>query len=324
MNRDMDYGKMGGIPIPVSRIFFGTATGSLLKGENADELLDGAFERGVNAFDCARSYGRAEEVLGGWIRRRGNRDNVVVLSKCGDIRDGIVKVNRRVITEQLETSLNTLQADCIDIYLLHRDDPATPAAEYIETLNEAKRAGKIRIFGVSNWTVGRIREANRYAETNGLEGFSVSSPNYGLARQMEDLWGGGCVSISGPEHEADRAWYSETGMPVVAYSSLGRGFFSGKFRSDDPESARSVLDHYAQKGYLYPENMRRLRKAEQLAERYGVSVAEIAMRYVFSSRMNMFAVVSTGRPERLESSIRAAGCPLNEADVRMLEEDKDG
>lgn len=324
MNHGMSYGKISGIPIPASRIFFGTATGPLLSGENADGLLDGAFERGVNAFDCARSYGRAEKVLGGWIRRRGNRDGVVVLSKCGDIRNGVVKVNRQVITEQLETSLNTLQADCIDIYLLHRDDPATPVGEYIETLNEAKRAGKIRTFGVSNWTADRIREANRYAEANGLEGFSVSSPNYGLARQMEDLWGGGCVSISGPEHEADREWYSETGMPVIAYSSLGRGFFSGKFRSDDPEGARSVLDSYAQKGYLYPENLQRLRKAEQLAEQYGVTVAEIAMRYVFSGRMNMFAVVSTNRPVRLESSIRAAGCPLEEADVRTLEADGKG
>ncbi len=324
MNREMRYGTINGVPIPVSRIFFGTATGPLLKGENADGLLDGVFERGVNAFDCARSYGRAEEVLGSWIKRRGNRENVVVLSKCGDIRNGIVKINRQVITGQLETSLNTLQTDCIDLYLLHRDDPATPVGEYIETLNEAKRAGKIRIFGVSNWTAGRIREANRYAETNGLEGFSVSSPNYGLARQMEDLWGGGCVSISGPEYRPDRDWYSETGMPVIAYSSLGRGFFSGKFRADDPEGARRVLDSYAQKGYLYPENMARLQKAETLAEQYGVTVAEIAMRYVFSSRMNMFAVVSTNRPERMDSSIRAAGLPLKETEVRMLEADMDG
>lgn len=324
MNQEMSYGKINGIPMPVSRIFFGTATGPLLNGDNADELLDGIYERGVNAFDCARSYGKAEEVLGGWIRCRGNRDNVIVLSKCGDIRNGIVKINRQVITEQLETSLNTLQTDCIDIYLLHRDDPSTPVGEYIETMNEAKHAGKIRIFGVSNWTVGRIREANRYAEANGLEGFSVSSPNYGLARQMEDLWGGGCVSISGPEHETDRNWYSETGMPVIAYSSLGRGFFSGKFRSDDPEGAQSVLDSYAQKGYLYPENMMRLRKAEQLAEQHGETVAEIAMRYVFSNRMNMFAVVSTNQPERMDSSIRAAGRPLREDDVRMLEKDMDG
>ena len=315
----MRYGRIAGLEVPVSRIFFGTATGPLLAGENADELLDGTFERGVNAFDCARSYGRAEEVLGSWIRRRGNREKVTVLSKCGDIRNGIVKIDRRVIGKQLAESLQALQTEYIDIYLLHRDDPHTPAGEYIETLNEAKRSGLIRLFGVSNWTTERIREANRYAEEHGLEGFSVSSPNYGLARQMADLWGGGCVTLSGPEHEADRSWYARTGMPVIAYSSLGRGFFSGRFRSDEPEKAREILDFYAQKGYLYPENMERLRKAEQLAEKYGVSVPEIAIRYIFSSPMNLFAVVSTTRPERLESSIRAAEAKLTTDEIAWLE-----
>ena len=317
----MSYGVIPGLTQPVSRIFLGTAAGALLDGGNADELLDGATERGVNAFDCARSYGRAEEVLGDWIRRRGNRDRVIVLSKCGDIRDGIVKVNRQVIREQLETSLRMLQTDHIDLYLLHRDDPDTPAGETIETLNEAKKAGKIRVFGVSNWTAERIREANRYAEEKGLEGFGVSSPNYGLARQMQDLWGGGCVTISGPEHRTDREWYARTGMPVIAYSSLGRGFFSGRFRSGDTEGAKKVLDAYAQKGYLYPENMIRLRKAEELAEKHGVTVPEIAMRYAFSNPMNLFAVVSTSRPERLDSHIRSAAQPLTDREAGWLEDD---
>ena len=319
MDSTMVYAGIPGLPVKASRIFLGTAAGPLLNGENADALLDGATERGVNAFDCARSYGYAEKILGEWMRRRGNRERMIVLSKCGDIRNGVVQVNRQVIEDQLETSLRILQTDYIDIYLLHRYDPGTPVSEYIDTLNEAKRSGKIRVFGVSNWTVQRIREANRYAEESGLEAFSVSSPNFGLARQMEDLWGGGCVSISGPEHQADRAWYARTGMSVIAYSSLGRGFFSGRFRSDDPEGAKRVLDSYAQKGYLYPENMRRLRKAEELAEKYGVTVPEIAMRYVFSSSMNVFAVVSTTNPGRLDSSVRAIRNPLPETEVAELE-----
>ena len=315
------YGTIPGLAQPVSRIFLGTAAGPLLAGENADALLDGAVKRGINAFDCARSYGRAEEVLGSWMQRRGNREQVIILSKCGDIREGIVKIDKQVIEEQLDTSLKMLQTDYIDLYLLHRDDPNTSVREYINTLNRAKGDGKIRAFGVSNWTVERIREANRYADENNLEGFSVSSPNYGLARQMEDLWGGGCVTLSGPEHRADRDWYARSGMPVIAYSSLGRGFFSGRFRSDDPEGAYQQLDPYARKGYMHPENFVRLRKAEQLAEKTGTSVPEIAMRYVFSSRMNMFAVVSVSRPERLDSSIRASGNPLTADEVRELEED---
>ena len=315
----MIYGSLEMLPVPASRIVFGTAAAPMTAGENADGLLDGAWERGINFFDCARSYGRAEEVLGDWIRRRGIREKAVVLTKCGDIRDGKVKVNRQVIREQLETSLRTLQTDYIDVFLLHRDDPKTPLAEIMETLHEAKSEGKIRLYGVSNWTAERIREANLCAMRNRMEDFSVSSPNYGLALQMDDLWGGGCVSISGPEHQADRDWYAATQMPVVAYSSLGRGFFSGRVRSDDPEGAKRVLDTYAQKGYLYPENFARLKRAEELAERKGLTVPEIAMRYVFATPMNLFAVVSTTKAERLDSSIRAAANPLTAEEAKRLE-----
>lgn len=317
----MEYGNIKGISRPVSRIFFGTAVGPMLAGENMDAVLDGALEQGINAFDCARSYGQAEKVLGDWIRRRGCRDQVTVLSKCGDIRNGVVHVDAQVIREQLEASLRTLKAGVIDLYLLHRDDPLTPVGEMIDELNRAVKEGKIRAFGVSNWKTDRIREADAYAERTGQSGFAVSSPNWGLARQMDDLWGGGCVTISGPEHAADRAWYAETGMPVIAYSSLGRGFFSGKFRAFDEAGAKSVLDSYAQKGYLYPENMRRLRNAEILAEKKGASVAKIAMAYVLAGEMNVFAVVSTTKAERLAESAEAAEMRLTAEETAFLEED---
>ena len=90
----MTYGSIELLPMPASRIVFGTAVDPMTAGENSDALLDGAAERGINFFDCARSYGRAEEVLGSWIRRRGNREKVIVLTKCGDIRDGVLSDRR--------------------------------------------------------------------------------------------------------------------------------------------------------------------------------------------------------------------------------------
>ena len=320
MENKLTAGTIPGLGKPVSPLFFGTAMAPVMTDEaGAAALLDSVRETGVNAFDCARSYGKAEEALGKWMKARGCRDEVVLLTKGGDIREGVVHVNRDVIREQMARSLEALQTDCIDIYLLHRDDPKTPVEEYIDTLNEALKAGMIRLAGVSNWTRQRIEQANRYAESRGLAGFAVSSPNYGLARQMRDLWGGGCVSISGPENAQDREWYRKNRMPVIAYSSLGRGFFSGRFRAGDYDGARRVLDEYAQKGYLYPENMERLRRAEQMAEEKGLTVPEIAMRYVFGSRMNVFAVVSTGSAERLQMNLRAAKNGLEEDERTWLE-----
>ena len=177
----------------------------------------------------------------------------------------------------------------------------------------------------SSWTSwARIEKANRYAESRGLAGFSVSSPNFGLTRQMRDLWGGGCVTLSGPEHAEDRAWYANSQMPVIAYSALGRGFFSGRFSAGDYEKARTVLDTYAQKGYLYEENMERLRRAEQLADQLGISVSEVAMRYIFTSPMNVFAVVSTTSPDRLRMNLRAVSRPLTPEEIAFLEDGSEG
>ena len=316
------YGTIPGITLPVSRVLFGTAIGPMLGGADVNRLLDAALALGVNTFDTARGYGRAENSLGRWIAARGNRDRLVLLSKCGNVSPrGEVCVNRQVILTELEQSRQALGVDCIDIYLLHRDDPRTPVSEFIDTLNECKAAGKIRIFGVSNWTHGRIAEANAYAAENGLEGFSVSSPHYGLARQVCDPWGGDCVTVAGPENAAARAWYAESGMPVIAYSSLARGFFGGKFRAFDYEGARLVLDGPAQKGYLCEENMRRLRNAEILAEKHRTTVSDIALRYLFSSEMNVYASVSTTNPERLPGNVLASVHPLTPEETAFLERD---
>lgn len=315
------YAKIEGIDLPVSRIFFGTAIGSMLMGKHAEALLDAVYASGVNAFDCARGYGLAEKVLGEWIKSRNNRDRIVLLTKCGNVgMGGKVCVNRKVIEKELETSLSTLQTDYIDIYLLHRDDPNTPVSEVIECLNEKKCQGKIKVFGVSNWTHQRIAEANAYADAHGLEGFSVSSPNFGLAEQVQDPWGGACVTISGAVNADARAWYAKNQMPVIAYSSLGRGFFSGKFKSGDYEGAKKVLDNAGQKGYLHEVNMTRLAKAEELAARDHMSVSRIAMRYVFSNEMNVFAVVSTTKPDRMQENIAAANALLSAEDVEYLEQ----
>lgn len=315
----LQYIRINGLKLPVSRILFGTAIRPMVSGRDAFALLDGMVSVGINTFDCARGYGFAEKSLGNWVKARNNRDRINILTKCGNIKDGAVCINRRVIEEELAESLKTLQTEYIDIFLLHRDDPGTSVGEYIETLNDVKRQGKILAFGVSNWSYQRIEEANKYAHEHGLEGFTISSPNYGLAVQYQDPWGGNCITLTGKSNEMAREWYARTGMPVFAYSSMARGFFSGKFRSGDYEGAKAVLDEAGQHGYLCKENMERLRRAEKLAERDNCSVAMVAMRYIFSSNMNIFAISSSASPLRMQQNVIASNWPLSKEDTAWLE-----
>ena len=315
-----EYGEIEGVGKKISRIFLGTAISPFLDGKEADDLLDQMYELGINAFDSARGYGLSERVLGHWVKHKKNREEVVILTKCGNATPtGTVHIDRAVMTNELKQSLSELGTDYVDILLLHRDDANTPIAEYLETFNDFVREGIITSFGVSNWTVERIQEANAYAAEHGLCPFSISSPNFGLAEQVNDPWGGNCVTISGQGNKEVRDWYSRTNMPVLAYSALGRGFFSGRFEAGDYETAKSVLDAYAQKGYMYPVNMERLERCQILAEKRSCSVAQVAMRYIFSHSMNVFAVVSTTSPDRMKLNIEAAKLKLSQEEVRFLE-----
>lgn len=320
MSHKMLYQDIPSVKKPVSRIFYGTAAPLFMSGGDGNTLLDEIFALGVTAFDTARQYMGSEASLGRWMKARGNREQTVILSKCGHpAPSGQKRVREKDMREDLQASLEALQTDYIDIYLLHRDDPEVPAGEIVEIFNAMHAEGKIWAFGGSNWSVRRIAEANDYAETHHLIPFTVSSPNFGLADQVEDLWGGGCETISGPSHQEDREWYRKQKMPVIAYSSLGRGLFSGKLKYADRDQADQILDTFAIKGYGYPENYERLRRCEILAERKGVTIPQIAMSWIHAQGLNTFAVVSTGSAARMQQNIDALHLSLTQAESDYLD-----
>lgn len=313
------YGHIDGLSKDVSRLFFGTAIMPMAMGKNVEYLLDTAMANGINAFECARGYGFAEKSLGQWIKNRNNRERVVILTKCGNVEgNGIVSVNRDVIEKELQESLEALQTNYIDIYLLHRDDPNTSVEEIMDTLNAAKRAGKIVTFGVSNWTQERIQEANAYAVAHQLEGFAISSPNYGLAEQIRDPWGGNCVTITGDANEATRDWYRENQMPVLAYSSLARGLLAGKIKSTQEEQASEILDQFCVKGYVCHDNFLRLARCEELALKKGKTVSQIAMGWLDTQGMNLYAAFSTTKVNRIKENLDALYVDLTDQESRYL------
>ena len=133
------------------------------------------------------------------------------------------------------------------------------------------------------------------------------------------MWGGGGLCISGPVQRQARDWYERTGMPVIAYSGLGRGLFSGRVKSAQPERAGEVMDDFAMKGYACADNFERLRRCEEMAAKYGCSVPQMAMAWLFGQRLNTFAVVSTAKPERMEENIAALDLRPEERVLRYLD-----
>ena len=166
---------------------------------------------------------------------------------------------------------------------------------------------------------GTMSAADYFAYKHNLISFSVSSPNFGLARQAQDPWGGGCVTISGPENEEARAWYEKNQMPVIAYSSLGRGLFSGKMKSTDKDRVQDFLDSPAVKGYACEDNFERLKRCELLAEKYNVTVPQIAMSWIFAQPINTFAAASMSRNERMIKNVEAFNLEISTEEVAYLD-----
>lgn len=317
----MKYETIKYVKTPLSKIVFGCAIPAMIKGEDADGLLDEIYAQGITAFDTAENYGLSELSLGHWLRKKKCRSKVVIISKGCHPYGGRDRVTPECLKHDIEQSFERLGTDYIDIYMLHRDDTKVSPGPVLEILNEYHKAGKIGAFGGSNWTHERIREANQYAAEHGLVPFTVSSPNFGLCDQIDDPWGGGsgCVTISGPSNADARKWYAENKIPVLAYSSLGRGMFSGKVKSNDREGAKKILDANAVKGYCYPENFQRLARAEQLAKEKGLTVPQVALAWILNQNFDVFPLVSVSRGESMQSNIRALDVEFTEEEVNWLD-----
>ena len=300
----MKYSKIQGIDMPISDFIFGGCNPLLIEDKpGAEDLLSLAFSKGFNTFDNAKVYGKSEEVLGRWIQHTGNRDKVVIITK-GCHPESLSRLNTNCLIEDVESSLERLQTDYIDIYMLHRDDSRADIKDILLTLNSYLNRGVIRKIGVSNWTHERIEEANRIAKENGLEGFTVSSPQMSLARQVRDPWGGGCVSISYDTNALE--WYrSHSGIMVLPYSCLGRGLFAGKISSNHPFQLFRSLDSPARKGYWCRENIRRLREAEKTARDKGCTVAQLSLAWCRNQGFAVHPIITVSSKVRMTDSIKS-------------------
>ncbi len=317
----MRYGMVPGLPQKLSRLVLGTMIVSTQDTQRSFQLLDAALDLGCNTLDTAHVYagGNRERAIGQWLQERKNRDKVTIISKGAHHNADRKRVTAFDITADLHDSLARLQTDYIDVYLLHRDDPDVAVKPIVDVLNEHLRAGKIRAFGGSNWRHERIEEANQYAKDQGLTPFAASSPHFSLAEQVDDPWGPGCVAISGPKEQDAQQWYHQTQLAVFAYSSLARGFFSGRISRENFEQTKGTLDAACLKAYCHEPNFQRLDRAQELAEDKGVSVPQLALAYVLNQPLNMFALVGAANREELEASAAVSDLVLTSKELAWLE-----
>jgi aryl-alcohol dehydrogenase-like predicted oxidoreductase len=318
----MYYGEITGVKLPVARVVQGTTIiGSDLDEAQSFALLDEVHELGCNTIDTAHVYsgGNSERILGRWMKARGLREKIVVITKGGAHSEDRRRVTPFDIAADLYDSLARLKTEYIDLYLLHRDDPDTAVEPIIDTLNEHVRAGRIHAFGASNWSYERIEAANLYARKNGLEPFAASSPQFSLAESRDEPWPL-CLSISGSAGVSARRWYAQTQMPLLVWSPLASGFFTGRFRRDNLHLfGEREWDEVAIRTYASEANFQRFDRASILAAEKGLTAAQIALAYVMNQPMNLFAVVGPHSAQKFKANVGASEVKLTREEMDWLD-----
>ena len=300
----MPYGRIPGLDKAVSRVVFGVDNQRNIA--HASVVFDDYAERGGNCFDSAWIYGggNSERLLGQWVKNRGVREQVVVITKGAHTPHCFPDA----LTRQLTQSLERQQFDYTDLYIMHRDNPDVPAGEFVDVLNEHVRAGRVRIFGGSNWPLKRIAEANEYAAKKGLQPFTVVSNNLSLARMVDPVWEG-CIHASDAE---SRAWLTKTQMTLMPWSSQARGFFTDRANRENPTDKEMARCWYAD------DNWKRRERAYELARKKGVEPINVALAYVLCQPFPTFPLIGPRNVFEMRSCMRALSVKLTPDELRWL------
>lgn len=300
------------IDIEISKLVMGSA--DFLRVDNmevAKPILDKYIELGGNTFDTARHYRHSEKALCHWLKETGKRDEVVIYTKCAHpVREfpTTPRVNAKCIREDLETSLEILGTDHVELFSLHRDDVNTPVSEIMPELDKIVKEGKAYAIGVSNWTLPRIIEANQYAKENGLTPFTFNSVNLSLAKCKIPRWPD-CVSAD----DEMVKWHKENNMALISWSSQAGGFFSGRFTRDNLEDKEIVDVYYCD------ENWERYDRAIELSKQLNCSPIQIALAYVLNQDFPIAAVIGSERLEELLSSFEGSKIKLTSEQMDYLD-----
>lgn len=280
-------------------------------GERPDEesfaTLDLYFLQNGRTIETAHVYaeGEAERQVGHWLSSRRCREQVVIIEKCCHPGPGgEPRLSPAILEYETAISLQRLGVDWIDILLLHRDSPLTPIETIVPALHRAVKQGRIRAYGMSNWTLARFCEAHAFAIQNGLVPPQLASLNYSLAIQSRPMWPG-----SRQADEEDLQWLRLHNIPLLAWSSQARGWLA--------EPQPMTMNGDVTEVYDNAVNRERRERARQLARQKQATTLQVALAFVLASPL-MAATIGPANAAELSESLGALNLDLSAAECAYL------
>ena len=303
-----------GIAVP-PLCFGGNVFGWTADAATSFRLLDRLVEAGLGFIDTADQYsrwvpghvgGESETLIGQWLKARGRRDDVKILTKVGsDMGQGHNDLSPAWIETAVEASLRRLQTDYIDLYQTHWPDPKTPQEETLRALDKLVRAGKVRAIGTSNHSAEQVAEALAISEREGLAAYATLQPHYNL--YSRDTFEGGLQDLA-----------VEKGLGVITYFSLESGFLTGKYKTVDQIAGTKregmLKDKFDERG------VRILAVLDAVAQKNEATSAQVALAWLLAQPGVTAPIVSATSTEQLADTLKAATLTLSDENLAELTE----
>jgi aryl-alcohol dehydrogenase-like predicted oxidoreductase len=313
----MNTRPLGSLDLNVSSLCLGTMQfGWTANEEQAFAVMDAFAEAGGNFIDTADVYsswvpgnpgGVSEQIIGRWLKERGNRDRMVIATKvrgrmwAGPDGEGLGRVH---IERAVEDSLGRLQIETIDLYQCHSPDANTPIEETLGVFADLIGAGKVRYIGASNFTAAQLSDALRVANEKRLRRFATLQPHHNLVHRAE--------------YEDELASLCDReGIGVIPYSPLAAGFLTGKYRpgQSSPKSARinRVREYLNAPGFAVLEAL------DAIAAANSTTVPAVALAWQMTRPAIAAPIIGANTPEQLADLLPAAELTLSPEEIAALD-----
>ncbi|MGK0500399.1 MAG: aryl-alcohol dehydrogenase-like predicted oxidoreductase [Oceanicoccus sp.] len=335
----MKYNRLGHTDIDVSQICLGSMMwGSHNSEAEGHQQLDYAMERGINFIDTAECYaipphadtqGATETILGNWLAKRGDRDKLIIASKVTGrspydwIRGPETRLNRQQIVAAIDTSLNRLQTDYLDLYQLHWPDrkmnnfglgspnyvhyeeESVPIEETLSALADLVTAGKIRAVGISNETPWGLSRFLQCAENLKLPRVVSVQNAYNLLNRSYEL------GLS--------EFYFQEGVGLLAYSPLGQGAITGKYL-DGARPKGSRLELFGRfSRYETPPSQQAIKHYVELAKEHGLDIAKMALAFVNQQAFVTSNIIGATSMAQLTANIDSVDIQLSDELLQAID-----
>jgi aryl-alcohol dehydrogenase-like predicted oxidoreductase len=306
--------KLGNSALEISPLVFGgNIFGWTVDQAASFKLLDAFFAAGFNAVDTADAYsrwvpghqgGESEIIIGEWMKQRGNRAKIIVMTKAGmDMGDGKKGLSKAHILRSTEDSLRRLQTDYIDLYQSHIDDPDTPFEEILGAYAGLMKQGKVRAIGASNHKGDRLAAALEVSRKTGLPAYQSLQPNYSLIERAEY------------ETNLEPICVKEN-LGVINYFPLAGGFLTGKYRSESDAAgkarARNVTKYLNERGYKILDAL------DKVAAKHRATPAKVALAWVMAQPSITAPIVSATNLDQLDDLISSVELKLDRESIGLL------